>query len=102
MPARRDPCLLANGFLVECLTCSRSFLGAACPGGHWPEGDDDLVNQVFVVFTAEHGLRGVELGRRLALSFRSSSCISSLQASVWPLTAGRTVTKPPADRERRP
>jgi len=68
IPARARPvpfCL--KGFLVECLTCSRSFWARVPWRALAWIGHHDLVNQVFVVLTTEHGFGRVELRSGLTL-----------------------------------
>ena len=43
------------------------LLGASALAGVGLVGHHDLVHQIFVVFTTEHGLGNIQLGRALAL-----------------------------------
>src|SRR5690606_38339592 len=60
-------------------------------------GDDDLVHQVFVVVTTEHGLGCIELRRGLPLLVEEFEFHHFAPSAAWglALTAGRTLTKPP-------
>ena len=73
------------------------LLGARALAGIGLECNDDLVNQVFVVFTTEHGLGRVVLRRGLALFVQEFEFqyFAPSAACGLALIAGRTVTKPP-------
>jgi len=73
------------------------LLGARALAGVGLECDDDLVNQVFVVVTTEHGFGDVEFRRGLALFVQEFELhyFAPSAACGLALMAGRTVTKPP-------
>ena len=60
------------------------LLGTRALAGIGLVGDDDLVDQVFVVLAVKHGLRHIHLDAAWPCSFRSSSCISSLPWKIGP------------------
>jgi len=60
-------------------------------------GDDDLMDQIFVVLTIEHGLGHFHLGSRLTLVIQEFELHQFAPLEMLAFTAGRTVTKPPLD-----
>ena len=63
------------------------------------ERHHNLVNQVFVVSTTKHSLGRVVFRRSLTLVIQEFELhqFAPFDSMVLALTAGRTVTKPPAD-----
>src|SRR6185369_13954597 len=91
--------LLLERLLGRVMDLLAVLLGPRALAGIGLEGDDDLVHQVFVVFTAEHGFGRVVLRRGLALLVQEFELhyFAPFSAVGLAFTAGRTVTKPPLE-----
>src|SRR5690606_35823871 len=86
---------LAPGLLGGVLDDGAVLLGAGALAGVGLISHDHLVHQGFVVFAAEHGVRGVDLGRGLTLFIQELELHQLAPFLTLTLIAGRTVTKPP-------
>ena len=91
--------LLLERLLGRVLDLLAVFLGTCALTGIGLESDHDLVHQIFVVCATKHGLRGFVFRSSLALVIQEFELhqFAPFAVADFALTAGRTVTKPPAD-----